>query len=70
VANLIVLPMAFLAGSFIPLDVAPGWLKGVSHVLPQRYLNEGMLDVMVRGKGPVRRWCRWRCWSASRWCSD
>ena len=52
VANLIVLPMAFLAGSFIPLSVAPAWLRGVSHVLPLRYLNEGMLDVMVRGKGP------------------
>jgi ABC-2 type transport system permease protein len=53
VANLIVLPMAFLAGSFIPLDVAPGWLQTVSRALPLRYLNEGMLDVMVRGKGPA-----------------
>ncbi len=53
VANLIVLPMAFLAGSFIPLEVAPGWLQNVSRVLPLRYLNEGMLDVMVRGKGPA-----------------
>ncbi|MGH3385626.1 MAG: ABC transporter permease [Nocardioidaceae bacterium] len=53
IANLIVLPMAFLSGSFIPLDVAPGWLQTVSAVLPLRYLNEGMLDVMVRGEGPV-----------------
>lgn len=52
IANLIVLPMAFLSGSFIPLDVAPGWLQGVSRIFPLRYLNEGMLDVMVRGKGP------------------
>lgn len=51
-ANLIVLPMAFLSGSFIPLDVAPGWISTVSHVFPLRYLNEGMLDVMVRGEGP------------------
>ncbi|MGI8754935.1 MAG: ABC transporter permease [Acidimicrobiales bacterium] len=50
--NLIVLPMAFLSGSFIPLDVAPGWLRVVSHIFPLRYLNEGMLDVMVRGRGP------------------
>lgn len=53
VANLVVLPMAFLSGSFIPLDVAPGFIKAVSHALPLRYLNEGMLDVMVRGKGPA-----------------
>lgn len=51
-ANFIVLPMAFLSGSFFPLDDAPGWLKAVSNVLPLTHLNEGMLDVMVRGQGP------------------
>ncbi|MGH3498265.1 MAG: ABC transporter permease [Nocardioidaceae bacterium] len=51
-ANLIVLPMAFLSGSFIPLDAAPGWLQSVSHIFPLRYLIEGMLNVMVRGEGP------------------
>ena len=28
-----------------------GWLNVVSHVLPLRHLNDGMLDVMVRGQG-------------------
>jgi ABC-2 type transport system permease protein len=51
-ANIFVLPMAFLSGSFFPLDGAPKWLDIVSHVLPLRHLNDGMLDVMVRGKGP------------------
>jgi ABC-2 type transport system permease protein len=51
-ANLIILPMAFLSGSFIPLDVAPSWLQTASHAFPLRYLNQGMLDVMVRGQGP------------------
>ena len=51
-ANLLVLPMAFLSGSFVPLEVAPDWLRTVSHAFPLRYLNEGMLDVMVRGRGP------------------
>lgn len=52
-ANFITLPMAFLSGSFIPLDVAPAWIQSVSKALPLRYLNEGMLDVMVRGQGPA-----------------
>jgi ABC-2 type transport system permease protein len=52
-ANFITLPMAFLSGSFIPLEVAPGWIQTVSKVLPLRYLNEGMLDVLVRGEGPA-----------------
>jgi ABC-2 type transport system permease protein len=51
-ANIFVLPMAFLSGSFFPLDDAPKWLNIVSHLLPLRHLNDGMLDVMVRGKGP------------------
>jgi len=51
-ANFFVLPMAFLAGSFFPLDAAPGWLQPVSWAMPLRHLNEGMLDVLVRGEGP------------------
>lgn len=48
--NVVVLPMAFLSGSFFPLDAAPDWLQAVSLALPLRHLNEGMLDVMVRGQ--------------------
>lgn len=50
-ANFLVLPMAFLSGSFFPLDAAPGWLQKLSELLPLKHLNEGMLDVMVRGEG-------------------
>jgi ABC-2 type transport system permease protein len=49
-ANFIVLPMSFLSGSFFPLDAAPEWLQAVAHLLPLWWLNEGMLDVMVRGE--------------------
>ncbi|XRQ12839.1 ABC transporter permease [Actinomadura welshii] len=52
VTQLIVLPMAFLGGSFFPLEQAPGWMQSLSYVFPLRYLNEGMLDVMSRGLGP------------------
>lgn len=51
-ANVIILPMAFLSGSFIPLQGAPEWMRLVAQVLPLGQLNEGMLDVMVRGEGP------------------
>ena len=51
-ANFLVLPMAFLSGSFFPLDAAPRWLQMVSLALPLRHLNDGMLDVLVRGEGP------------------
>ncbi|WP_433473393.1 ABC transporter permease [Spirillospora sp. CA-142024] len=52
VTQLVVLPMAFLGGSFFPLDASPGWMKTLSYIFPLRYLNEGMLNVMGRGLGP------------------
>jgi ABC-2 type transport system permease protein len=51
-ANFLVLPMAFLSGSFFPLEGAPPWIQTVSLALPLRHLNDGMLDVLVRGEGP------------------
>jgi ABC-2 type transport system permease protein len=53
VANLIILPMAFLGGAFIPLDFAPSWLRHVFYAIPLRYLVTGMQDVMARGEGPA-----------------
>jgi ABC-2 type transport system permease protein len=53
VTQLVVLPMAFLGGSFFPLDAAPGWMKTLSYIFPLRYLNEGMLNEMGRGLGPM-----------------
>lgn len=53
VANLIVLPMAFLSGAFFPLQGAPGWLQTISKTLPLRHMVDGLLAVMVRGQGPA-----------------
>jgi ABC-2 type transport system permease protein len=53
IANLITIPMAFLSGSFFPITLAPRWLQILAEVFPLRHLNDGMLDVMVRGKGPA-----------------
>lgn len=53
ITNLIILPMAFLGGAFIPLAFAPGWLQDVSYAIPLRYLVVGMQNVMARGDGPA-----------------
>ncbi len=52
IANLVILPMAFLGGAFVPLNFAPAWIQDVSYLLPLRYLVVGMQDVMARGDGP------------------
>ncbi|MBW4716518.1 ABC transporter permease [Saccharothrix obliqua] len=50
-ANLITMPMAFLSGTFFPVESTPPWLQAVSNAFPLRHMNDGMLDVLVRGKG-------------------
>ena len=47
-ANLVTLPMTFLAGVFFPLDSAPGVVRGVSKVLPLTYLADGLRGVAVQ----------------------
>jgi ABC-2 type transport system permease protein len=53
ITNLVVLPMAFLSGAFIPLDFSPKWVRTVAEIFPLKHLVTGMQDVMVRGKSPA-----------------
>jgi ABC-2 type transport system permease protein len=55
-ANFIVLPMAFLSGTFFDMSDAPAWLQAVSKAFPLRWMNDGMLDVLVRGQGWDAMW--------------
>ena len=60
-ANFLVLPMAFLSGSFFPLErIARRGCRPVSCCCRCATSTTAMLDVMVRGEGPVavaaRRW--------------
>jgi ABC-2 type transport system permease protein len=48
-ANVITLPMVFLAGVFFSLDTAPAWLQQTARFLPLTYLADGLRDVAVRG---------------------
>lgn len=52
VANAIIVPMAFLSGSFVPLALAPGWMNTIANFMPLKHMNDGMVDFLVRGKGP------------------
>lgn len=53
IANFIMVPMAFLSGSFFPLDLMPAWLQSVSRALPLRYLNDGV-SAAVTGSGSLQ----------------
>jgi ABC-2 type transport system permease protein len=42
IANCIMLPMAFLSGTFYPISESPKWMQDVSRALPLRYLIDGI----------------------------
>ena len=46
-ANFIMFPMMFLAGSFFPLEMMPGFLQTIARILPLYYVNEGLRASMV-----------------------
>ena len=49
IANCVMIPMAFLSGSFYPLDLAPHWMTVVSKFLPLSYLNDAVREVLSGG---------------------
>ncbi|GGM34965.1 ABC transporter permease [Dactylosporangium sucinum] len=53
IANFLLVPMAFLSGTFYPLDQAPGWLQGFAKVLPLHYMIEGIAGVLTGTDGPA-----------------
>jgi len=50
-ANFIVLPMAFLSGTFFDILAAPAWLRAISQAFPLRHMNDAMIDVLARNQG-------------------
>ncbi|GED83925.1 ABC transporter permease [Streptomyces sp. 6-11-2] len=52
IANFLMLPMAFLSGSFFPLDAMPDWLQKVSLIMPLRYLNDAV-SAALTGRGDL-----------------
>ncbi|MGH3324512.1 MAG: ABC transporter permease [Streptomyces sp.] len=50
IANCLMVPMAFLSGSFLPIDMLPSWLQTMSRILPLRYLNDAAAAALT-GRG-------------------
>ena len=46
-ANAISFPMMFLAGSFFPIELMPGFLQKIAKTLPLYYVNEGLRAAMI-----------------------
>ncbi|MCP2329555.1 ABC-2 type transport system permease protein [Hamadaea flava] len=53
IGNCVVIPMAFLSGSFIPVELMPEWLRTVSNAMPMRHLLDGLVYALA-GAGEAR----------------
>ncbi|MFI5160395.1 MAG: ABC transporter permease [Sphingobacteriales bacterium] len=49
IANVVTLPQFLLSGTFFSTAAFPGWLQGISNVLPLTYLNTAMRNVAFEG---------------------
>ncbi len=47
IGNCVVIPMAFLSGAFIPVELMPEWLRTVSHAMPMRHLLDGLVYALA-----------------------
>ncbi|WP_103500641.1 MULTISPECIES: ABC transporter permease [Streptomyces] len=52
IANCVMVPMAFLSGSFFPMEFMPGWMETLSWALPLRYFNDAISAALV-GSGDL-----------------
>ena len=50
---LVIAPQLLLSGILLPVADEPGWLQGLSNVLPLTYAVYGLRDVMIKGAGPT-----------------
>jgi ABC-2 type transport system permease protein len=48
---IVVVPQLLLSGVVLPVSSEPGWLQGLSNVLPLTYAVYGLRDVMLAGTG-------------------
>ncbi|HVS92201.1 MAG TPA: ABC transporter permease [Mucilaginibacter sp.] len=49
IANIVTLPQFLLSGTFFSTAAFPGWLQGISNILPLTYLNTAMRNVAFEG---------------------
>lgn len=48
---LTMLPSIFLSGFFFPIEAMPGWLQGITFLIPLRYMLVVLRGIVVKGVG-------------------
>ncbi|MFY0407050.1 ABC transporter permease [Solicola sp. PLA-1-18] len=64
IAQVVLFPMAFAGGIFLPPQMFPGWLDAVSLALPSRAGRDGVVWALVGGEATWRTVVVWAVWTA------
>ena len=51
ILNMVMLPMAFLSGLWLPLSILPQWLQNIAPIWPSYHLSQLALKVVGQGAG-------------------
>lgn len=54
--NSIAVPLLLLSGILLPMSIAPGWLDGLSHANPFRYVVDAMRDAFLGRYSTTSMW--------------
>ncbi|MDO9379461.1 MAG: ABC transporter permease [Nocardioidaceae bacterium] len=65
VAQVVLFPMAFAGGIFLPPQMFPGWLDAVSLALPSRAGRDGVVWALVGGEATWLTPVVWAAWTAA-----
>lgn len=52
IGNLVILPMAFLSGTFFPIQESPLWLQNITQAFPLRHMIDSVGPLMTGGAHP------------------
>jgi ABC-2 type transport system permease protein len=56
IGNCVVIPMAFLSGAFIPIELMPPWLQSFSFTMPMRYVLDGLVYALAGAGEASQYW--------------
>lgn len=65
VAQVLLFPMAFGGGLFLPPELFPGWLDTISQLLPTRAGRDIVVPAVVGGDVPGRAWLVLAVWAVA-----
>lgn len=53
---LVLVPIMFLSGAFVPIEVIPGWMRALVHISPLKYFIDMGVGIFMKGNSLFLMW--------------